>query len=119
MDFCTYLNEYNIHVIDYSGHIDMADGLDRIERLGKYFAEHLKDGDVLKILINAKGYINDNPETHDALAKFARTKFAVEFNNMIVFTAVLNDHYNCSVSENEHWFITREDAIKWLLEQST
>lgn len=118
MDFYKYLTEYNIHSIDYSSTINMTEGLRRIEELEKYFAEHLKQANSLKVLIDAKGYIKENPETHDTLAKISRTKFAKEFNNTKVFLAVLNDHYICSVSEKEHWFMKREEAINWLIMQS-
>jgi hypothetical protein len=118
MDLCKYLTEYNIHVIDYSSPVNMTEGLKHIEELEKYFAEHTKDVDTLKILIEAKGHIKENPETHDTLAKISRTKFAKKFSNINVFVAVLNDHHTFSVSEKEHWFMIREEAINWLLKQS-
>jgi hypothetical protein len=118
MDFCKYLNESDIHVIDYSNPIDISEGLDRIDKLEKYFAGYIKPGNALKVLIEAKGHIKTNPETHDTLAKISRTKFAEEFKTMRVFVAVLNDHNTCSVSEKEHWFTIREEAINWLLLQS-
>jgi hypothetical protein len=118
MDFCKYLNYYNIHVIDYSSSLNMMEGLKHIEESEKYFAEHIKNGNTLKILIETKGHIKENPETHDTLAKISRTKFAKEFNNVNIFVAVLNDHHFFSVSEKEHWFMIREEAINWLLKQS-
>jgi len=116
-DFYKYLNEYDIHVIDYSIPIDIKEGIERIEILGKYFNEHIKNANALKILIDSKGYIKENPETHDALAKISRLKFAEELKSINVFTAVLNDHYTFSVSERERWFINREEAINWLIKQ--
>jgi hypothetical protein len=117
MNFCKHLNEYDIHVIDYSSPINMMEGLEHLEKLEKYFAEHVKSGNTLKILLETKGHVKANPETHDTLAKISRTKFAKEFNNINIFMAVLNDHHTFSVSEKEHWFTIREEAINWLLKQ--
>ena len=111
--FYNCLEESDTHIIDYTSNIDLEEGLTRIEELENYFKEHSKKGKPLKIILDARGNKKNNPDTHDALAKIARKKLM----NKIDFMAVVNDQYNASVSENEHWFTNKEEAINWLVEQ--
>lgn len=114
VDFCQYIKEYDIHIIDYSGKINLADGIKRINQLVEYFEDHYNSEKPLKVLMDAENYIKDNPETHDSLAKISREKFGINSKYRNIYTAILNKDHSCSISEKEHWFIHKDQAINWL-----
>lgn len=110
-DYYKYLNEFNIHYIDYSGIIDLNEGLKRIEFLEKYFNTRNKNGVPIKVLMDAREYIKSSPETHDNLAKISREKFHQKFE---IVLAVLNSEYDTILSEKEAWFTSENRAMDWL-----
>jgi len=116
MGFYQYLKDSSIHIIDYSGIIDLSEGLSRMEQMEKYFDEQLSEGIPVKILFDVRNTIWESVQTHEALAKVAREKFHAASNNVHRYTAVLNNHYNGPTLENEHWFTRRDVAIEWLLQ---
>ena len=115
MDFYQYLEKFDIHRIDYSGRIDLEEGLARIEQLETFFKTHRTEGAPFNVLMDARGYIKASPETHDTLAKISRGKFNNESETIHFMTAVINDQYTCAISQYEHWFLCEEDAIQWLV----
>lgn len=112
--FCKYLKEYDIHIIDYSGRINLENGIKRINQLEAYFEIYYNSDKPFKILMDTENYIKDSPETHDALAKISREKFGINSKFKNIHTAIVNKEYNCSISENEQWFILKDQAINWL-----
>ena len=111
LDFCKYLKESNIHYVDYSGVIDLNEGLRRIAALVKYFNEHKKDGMPIKVLMDARDYVKFSPETHDKLAKISREELNGKFE---IVLAVLNSEYETIISEKEAWFTSEKKAMDWL-----
>lgn len=117
MHFYRYLEDFDIHFIEYSGRIDLEEGLERIKFLEKLFIKVCNSGKPLKILMDARGYIKENPETHDRLAKISHAKFDTGMSNIIKYTAVLNDEYVFEKSPNEIWFTDKQGAVNWLISQ--
>jgi hypothetical protein len=117
MEFCQFLQDIDVHVIDYSGEINLEEGLSRIEQLGNYLKPYIAKRTPLKLLFDFRNAMWESPETHDALAKKARQKFGIELNNIRKYTAILNNQYSGPTFENERWFTSKEEAINWLIQQ--
>ena len=114
LDYCNYIQEFDIHYIDYSGVIDLNEGLSRIEYLEKYFNANKKTEKPLKVLMDARYYIKFSPETHDKLAKIAREIFHEKF---VIILAVLNSEHSIILSDKEGWFTSEKKALNWLKNQ--
>lgn len=117
MRFIQFLKEKEVYIIDYSGFIDLEEGLLRMEELEKYFSLYYSNRDTLKLLFDVRNTIWQSIETHNTLAKIARQKFTKEQNNKRMYTAILNNHYNIPSFENENWFTNKEEALEWLAQK--
>jgi hypothetical protein len=118
MGFYQFLEGVSIYVIDYSGKIDLEEGLSRMEQLEKHFNLCISDGVSLKVLFDVRNTTWESVQTHDALAKIARQKFDTEPKNMRRYTAILNNQYSGPTFDNECWFTSKDEALNWLLQQS-
>lgn len=112
-EFCTYNTETQIHYIDYSGRIDLAEGKKRIEQLEEYFTSFVQSGKTIRVLMDARKYEKFSPEIHDQLAKLARQNFNKEFK---IKLAVVDANYHQQLSATEAWFTNIDMAINWLNE---
>jgi hypothetical protein len=119
MEFYQFLADIGVHHIDYSGEIDLAEGLSRMEKLDKVFSGSTSSGSTLKILLDFRNTVWNSQQTHDTLAKIARQKFGVESQNSSRYIAIVNNRYDGTSFENERWFTSKEEALNWLAEQST
>ena len=117
MKFCQFLEDIDVHVIDYSGKINFEEGSSRMEQLEIYLKPYTSNRTPLKLLLDFRNTIWERPETHNSLAKKARQTFGIEPNNIRRYTAVLNNQYSGPTFENECWFTSKEEAINWLLQQ--
>lgn len=115
MNFLTYSKELDIHILDYSGRISLKEGLRRIAAMVKVFLDYQKNGKILRILMDARGYIKSSPETHDLLAKISHEKFDIALGDVHKYMAVLNDDFSFEKNSNEFWFQNKQQAIDWLL----
>jgi hypothetical protein len=115
MRYYRFLEDAGVHVIDYSGKVDLAEGLFRMEQLEKCFGEYIDRGNAsLKILFDVRKVIWESEPTHDMLAKTARQRFGTVPGNVRRYIAVVNNQYDGSVSANEHWFTSEDEALGWL-----
>ncbi len=117
MEFYQFIEDVGIYILDYSGFIDFEEGLSRMEQLEKHFDLYGSDGVPLKLLLDVRNTIWDSVQTHNALAKIAHYKFDIEPKFIHKYTAVLNNQYNGTTFENEHWFTSKDDALNWLIQQ--
>ncbi|MBU3914129.1 hypothetical protein KKA14_01210, partial [bacterium] len=117
MNFCQFIENIDVHVIDYSGKIDFKEGLSRIELLENYLKPYISRVAPLKLLIDFRNTEWESLEVHDLLSKAARQKFGTEPKNSNRYTAILNNQYSCPSFKNEHWFTNKEEAINWLSQQ--
>ena len=111
LGYCKYIQEFDVHNVDYSGVINLNEGLSRIENLEKYFNVNKRTGESIKVLMDVRKYIKHSPETHDKLAKLSREIFHEKFE---IFLAVLNPEHSTVLSANEAWFTSEKDAHNWL-----
>ena len=114
LDYCNYIQEFDIHYIDYSGVIDLNEGLSRIENLEKYFNTNKRTEKPLKVLMDARYYIKLSTETHDKIAKMSRDIFNKKFE---IILAVLNLGHSTVLSDKEGWFTSEKAAMNWLKNQ--
>lgn len=113
MEYYRFWEDTGIHELDYSGKIDLAEGLVRMEQLEKSFSS-CASGTTLKILLDVRNTIWEDVQTHDTLAKIARQKFDTEPKGVRRYVAVLNNQYQGQTFENERWFINKSEALEWL-----
>jgi hypothetical protein len=120
MTMLLQLENYDIYVIDYSGTISFDKGIANMDLIEKEIRKLSVNKACLKIIFDVRNTIWENGKTHDSLSRIARTERKIfDPNNfgVKIYTAVLNNEIEGSPSENEHWFIKKEDAIQWLLQK--
>ncbi|HPG38299.1 MAG TPA: hypothetical protein PLP19_01890 [bacterium] len=117
MKFYQFLADCGIHLVDYSGKIDLQTGLSRMEKLQHYFDKHVEQGLSLKILFDVRKTVWADEQTHTELAQIARCKFATSRHNYPAYIAIVNNQYNGSAFDNERWFTGKDEAMNWLLSQ--
>ncbi len=113
-----YLNDCDIHVIDYAGTISFDDALSNMEMIEKAIRKSAADKNNIKVILDLRNTIWENKETHDALSRIARKIFNSDNFDFAVYLAVLNNKIEGPAFENEYWFVQKEDAIRWLAQKS-
>ncbi len=116
VDF-NYLEEYDIYYFDYTGIISIEKGLSNMDKIKDKLLELSVNRTCLRILFDLSNTIWESRETHDALSKIARTIFNPTCFDCVIYTAILNTEIEGITFENERWFLTKNDAIKWLVEK--
>lgn len=114
----SHLNNDDILVIDYSGTITLDKGLSNMKIIEDEIQTLSSNVDCLKIIFDVRNTIWENMETHNTLSKIAREIFNPHNLNLMVYTAILNNEISGPTFENEHWFVEKEEAIKWLIERN-
>jgi hypothetical protein len=114
----SYLKDLDIYSIDYTGTISFDKGLSNMEIIRNELQNLSINRDCLKILFDFSNTIWENRETHDSLSKIARKVFAPHNFDFIIYTAILNNEIEGPTFENEHWFVEKNEAIKWLVEKT-
>lgn len=113
----SYLNVFDVYVIDYAGTITFDNGLANMDIIENELRELSLNRVCLKIIFDLRETIWENRETHDALSKIARKIFNPRNFDFVIYTAILNNEIVGQTFENEHWFTDKDDAIKWLVEK--
>lgn len=113
----SYLNVFDIYVLDYAGTITLDKGLTNMDIIENELRELSINRASLKIIFDVRNTIWENRETHDALSKIARKIFNPGNFDFVIYTAILNNEIAGPTFENEHWFTNKDEAIKWLTEQ--
>lgn len=114
MKFIHYIKEKNIYLIDYSGKITLEEGHLRMKMLAGYFENLSLSQKCIKVVYDVRNADWVNIETHNELSRIFRNQFSGQSFYKKIHLAILNNHYNNSASEYEHWFLKEEDAINWL-----
>jgi len=68
------------------------------------------------MLIDFRQTAWDCEETHRALSHATRERFALTPANTGIRVAIVNQRWGGRVADNEHWFLTRDDALRWLVQ---
>jgi len=113
-----YLNIFDIYVLDYAGTITLDKGLSNMALIENELRELSLNRVCLKILFDLSNTIWENRNTHDELSKIARKIFNPQNFDLVIYTAILNNEITGPTFDNEHWFINKDDAIKWLTEKT-
>lgn len=107
-----------IYFIDYAGIITFDKGLSNMDIIEDELRKLSFNRDCLKIIFDLSNTVWENRETHDALSKIARKIFNPHNFDSVIYTAILNNEIDGPTFENEHWFVNKDDAIKWLVEKT-
>jgi hypothetical protein len=110
----TYLTDYGIYVIDYSGRISLANGLSNMDYIEKAILKLPRTEGCVKIIFDVRNTMWESREVHDTLSKVARKIFCSDNLGFVIYAAILNNEIDGSATDFEHWFVQKEDAIKWL-----
>lgn len=109
------MNDYDIYVIDYAGIITFETGLSNIGFIESKLRELSVGRKCLKIILDLRNTIWENGDTHNKLSKIARQVFNPEKFDFLIYTAIINNGMEGATFQNEHWFLNKEEAIKWLI----
>jgi hypothetical protein len=114
MTFYQYLQDSDVHVVDCSGKVDLKIGLARLNALVHEFELRPIQGAQRKVLIDFRTTVWESEEVHMQLSRITRCDFGFSPENTATRAAILNNQWTGSVSDNEHWFLTESEALKWL-----
>lgn len=114
--FYRYIEEFDIHYLDYRTYITMEIGLERLEQLEEYFSSLDTSTGIIKVLMDARNFTYDSEDTHLSMSRFGRKLFFTKYENFKL--AILNDSHELHISENEAWFLNEESAIEWLKDKT-
>jgi hypothetical protein len=114
MAFYQYLHDSDVHVVDCSGRVDLKIGLARLNALVREFGLRPIQGGQRKVLIDFRATVWESEEVHMQLSRITRRDLGFGPENTATRMAILNNQWSGSVSDNEHWFLTDSDALKWL-----
>ncbi len=109
-----HLKDSDILLIDYSGKINLENGISNMNLIEKKFREFSLNRTCIKIIFDVKNTIWESLETKYALSKIAHEKFSSKNLGFVIYAALLNNEHNFLSFENQHFFIEKEDAINWL-----
>jgi len=113
-----HLKDNDVFLIDYSGKISFYEGISNMILIEKEIRKISLNTDCLKLIFDLRNTVWENMQTHNALSAIARKSFDPYNFNFVIYIAILNNEYNAATFENEHWFIEKEDAIKWLAQKT-
>ncbi len=113
-----YLKDFDIYVIDYTGTITFDKGLSNMEIIENELRELSINRGCLKMIFDLSNTIWENRETHDSLSIIARKIFDPHNFDFVIYAAILNNEIDGPTFENEHWFVNKDEAIKWLVEKT-
>ena len=109
-----YLEATDVHLIDCSGKVDLATGLARLDALALEFEAHPPRTGVRRLLIDFRETEWDSQATHEALSIATRERFDLTPENARLRVAIVNKRWEGCLSDNEHWFFEKHDALRWL-----
>lgn len=104
----------DILFIGYSGAITLKEGILNMDVMEKRMRELALNKKVIAIILDIRNTVWENQETHNTLSALSRKKFNPSKFNFTIYTAIVNSSFESLAFENEHWFYTETDAIKWL-----
>ncbi len=114
MSVYRYLPDDDVHWIDCGGRVDLETGLSRLRLLESELAARPLQGTRRKLLIDFRGTVWDSEETHRQLSTITRRDFGLNADNPTLRAAIVNQRWSGVLSDNEHWFLTFEEALVWL-----
>lgn len=114
MTFYRYLENYDVHVLDCAGKVDVAVGLERLRRLSlELEARPAQDG-IHRLLVDFRQTEWASEEAHRELSRATRRDFGFNAENPALCLAFLGGDKG-TVSDSERWFDNDADALAWLI----
>jgi hypothetical protein len=94
--------------------VDLQTGLARLKAFDLELRRHPPKGNHRLLLVDFRNTIWESENVHLQLARTTRRDFGFNANNPSIRAAILNNGWQGSASENEHWFLTELEAFQWL-----
>ena len=114
MGFYRYLEGSDVHAIDCSGRVDLQIGLERLRLLQAALEARPSSTRVQRLLIDFRNTVWASDEVHLQLSAITRRDFGLNPDNPAMRAAILNNHWEGPLSDNEHWFLEEAPALRWL-----
>ena len=113
--FYRYLENYNVHVLDCAGKVDLAVGLERLRRLSQELEARPAQDGVNRLLVDFRQTEWVSEEVHRELSRATRRDFGLNAENPALRLAFVLCGGKGAVSDSEHWFDDDADALAWLI----
>jgi hypothetical protein len=111
--FYRYEPDAELHVIDCGGNVDLETGIERLRSLQRKLAARPSPSGLSRLLIDFRNTVWQGEGVHMDLSKLTRAEL-LHPGNVGIRAAILNNRWSGRVSDNEHWFLTEDDALDWL-----
>lgn len=115
MTFYRYLENYNVHVLDCAGKVDLAVGLERLRRLSQELEARPAEDGIHRLLVDFRQTEWASEEAHRELSRATRRDFGLNAENPALRLALVLCGGKGAVSDSEHWFDDDADALAWLI----
>jgi len=113
--FYRYLENYDVHVLDCAGKVDLAVGLERLRRLSQELEARPAQDGVHRLLVDFRQTEWASEEAHRELSRATRRDFGLNAENSALRLAFVLCGGKGAVSDSEHWFDDDADALAWLI----
>ena len=119
MSFYRYLEDWDVHVLDCAGRVDVPVGLARLRRLSQELnARPARDG-VHRLLIDFRNTEWASEDAHGELSRATRRDFGLDAENPSLRLAFVFHRGRGTVSNSERWFTDDVEALAWLTSHRT
>jgi hypothetical protein len=109
-----YLEEKDVHLVDCAGHVDVELGLSRLDTLERALAAYPPKDGVRRLLVDVRKTTFVSEQAHLELSRKTRARFDLNPDNVKVRVAFVLEGHTASIADNEHWFDSTDDALRWL-----
>jgi hypothetical protein len=114
MPFYRYEQDFDVHVVDCGGKVNLETGVQRLRALGReLMARPPRDG-VTKLLIDFRETVWEDEGVHLELSRLTRAEFGLNPGNSGIRAAIVNARWSGEVAHNERWFLSEAAALQWL-----
>lgn len=119
MSFYRYDQNFDVHIVDCAGRVNLETGLVRLRVLAlELQARQPRDG-VAKLLIDFRETEWEDETVHMELSRITRTEFGLNPDNSRIRAAIVNTRWSGQVASNERWFLSEAAAMQWLCRSET
>jgi hypothetical protein len=114
MSFYRYERDFDVHIVDCGGVVTLETGMERLRVLGRELAARPPRDGVARLLVDFRTTVWEDENVHMELSRITRTDFGLNPDNTRIRAAIVNSRWSGAISDNEHWFLTDADALRWL-----
>ena len=109
-----YERDSDVHVADCSGTVTLAVGVERVRALKRALSQRPPRSGIFRLLLDFRETTWADASVHGELSRITREELGLGPDNASMRLALVNERWAGPVAENEHWFVSVEDAMRWL-----